>query len=102
MRCKRMTVHAVGIQGNTTEYATNYNPTECTGEIGNCGCIHAEEALLSKMPRPEMVIISHSPCIKCAKMLASAGVKKVYYIHEYRKKDGIEYLKERGIEVRQL
>ena len=102
MRCKRMTVHAVGIQGNTIEYATNYNITECTGEAGNCGCIHAEEALIQKMPHPDMVIISHSPCINCAQMLVSAGVKKVYYIHEYRIRDGIEYLQEKRIEVRQL
>jgi len=49
-----------------------------------------------------MVIISHSPCLDCARLLVSAGVTEVHYIHEYRKKDGIEYLRERGIEVRQL
>jgi len=91
--CKRMTVHAMGFdyQGNIA-YATNYNETECKNIPGACGCIHAEIALLQIMPRPARVVVSHAPCLDCAKALHKAGVEAVYYANDYRLRDGLEYL----------
>lgn len=40
-----------------------------------------------------------SPCIICAKAIASAGIVSVHYQSEFREKRGIEYLKENGIEI---
>lgn len=42
---------------------------------------------------------THSPCIDCAKAIINAGIKKVYYVEEYRSRDGIELLELAGIEV---
>ena len=46
--------------------------------------------------------ITLSPCIECSKMMIQAGVKKVIYRKAYRVSDGIDFLKENGIEVEQL
>lgn len=42
---------------------------------------------------------THSPCIDCAKAIINAGIKKVYYLEEYRSQEGIELLKSAGIEA---
>lgn len=98
--CKRLKVVCVGIDkdGNMM-MRENGNLFECTGEEGNCGCIHAEVNLIKEMPHPKEVIITHSPCLTCAIMLYNAGVKKVTYLEPYRKKEGIEYLKKKGVKV---
>jgi deoxycytidylate deaminase len=95
-----MTVHAVGIdrEGNI-EYARNGNETECKDIIGACGCIHAETRLLQKMHYPEKVILSHSPCVPCARALLEAGVQEVLYVEEYRLKDGINILEKNYVKV---
>lgn len=91
--CKRMTVYALGIDAEgTMTFATNYNPTECTNEVGNCGCIHAEIALLKRMPNPVAVFVSLSPCLDCAKALEAAGVQSVYFMKPYRDHAGWDYL----------
>jgi deoxycytidylate deaminase len=95
-----MTVHALGItKDKQIAYATNGNETECTNNAGNCGCIHAEIALLKKLPNPEIVLVSHSPCLACAKALVQVNVKKVRYHIPYRLTEGIEYLKEQGVDI---
>lgn len=70
---------------------------DCTGEVGNCGCIHAERSLLIQMPHPYAVFVSHSPCLDCAKALVAAGVVMVKYLKPYRSADGIRYLHENGV-----
>lgn len=91
-----MTVTAIGVKGSRIARATNYNKTECTGEVGNCGCIHAEIALLERMT-PDVVYLSHSPCEACAIALKGAGVKEVYYHSEYRLRTGIDILTSGGV-----
>ncbi len=90
-----MTVHAMGIdaEGNT-EHARNGNPGKCKGAdaVGICGCTHAEAKLLKVMPNPVVVFVSHAPCLECAKLLVKAGVKSVFYLKEYRKTEGVDYL----------
>jgi len=99
-RCKQMLVEATGVDvHNNIITASNYNKTECTGERGKCGCIHAEIALLDKMPNPRYVTVSLSPCLNCAKALVEAGVESVRYHTAYRLTDGIDYLKEHHVRV---
>ena len=98
--CKRMLVTALGIteDGNIIK-VSNGNEAECTGEIGNCGCTHAEINLLRVMPNPGVVIVSHSPCLDCAKALVEAEVKYVEYHLPYRLTEGIDYLVSKGVKV---
>ena len=98
--CKRGLVSSIGIKDNQdVQYGINHNETHCTGEVGNCGCIHAEADLISKMTNPDIVIVSHSPCIECAKKLVRAGVKIVYFAILYRKTEGIDFLLENDVKV---
>lgn len=100
--CKRYTVTAEGFNGILAIKATNGNEGECTGEIGNCGCTHAEINLLRKMPDPIVVIVSHSPCLDCARALVAAGVMEVQYGEEYRKTEGIDYLIAHGVKITKI
>jgi deoxycytidylate deaminase len=99
--CKQMTVHAIGVDLNgKSYYGKNFNISECTGERGKCGCTHAEISMLSKKDPDvtmDVVIVTHSPCLACAEKLYYNGVKAVYYLNEYRIKDGINYLRSKGV-----
>lgn len=99
-RCKRHLVWAIGITkyGRIT-IARNGNETECKNIPGNCGCIHAEINLLKKIT-PVVVFVSYSPCLNCAKALHKAGVKYVFYLRKYRKREGVLYLLENGVTVK--
>lgn len=95
--CKRMTVTAIGIRGFDIQKAVNYNETECKNIPGACGCIHAEIALFKKI-NPKIIILSHSPCLNCAKAILKTDTRVVIYENEYRIKDGIEWLKANKIQ----
>ena len=69
---------------------------------------HAEDAALQKLwnstetARGAEMFISHAPCLGCSIKIATAGIKKVYYKHEYRSRQGLEYLIDRGVEIEQI
>lgn len=71
-------------------------------------CRHAEIAALEKLwnssetSKDSVMFISHAPCKNCSIKIKTAGIREVYYRHEYRSKDGIEYLKNNGVLVEQL
>jgi dCMP deaminase len=97
--CKRLHVTALGITKNLETYrSTNYNKSECSGEQGNCGCVHAEDSVLGNIS-PEIIIISHNPCLGCAKKLVDVGVKVVIYYKPYRTDEGVRYLLENNVKV---
>lgn len=66
---------------------------------------HAEENLFAKIMKQGVsskngtIILTHAPCINCAKIILNAGISSVYYQHEYRLPDGIDHLKSGGISV---
>ena len=70
--------------------------------------VHAEEQCLQKMwhshetTENSVMLISHSPCFKCSLKIKSAGIKKVYYRHNYRSTEGIEYLVANNVQVEQI
>lgn len=101
IHCRRYTVSAMGVDevGNVVKTINGDENHFCTGEPGNCGCPHAEENLLKIMKNPVTVIVSHSPCINCARLLYEAGVKTVVYLQPYRLSDGIEYLINKGVNI---
>ena len=45
--------------------------------------------------------VTHSPCINCAKMILSAGIKRVVYLYPY-KSEGTTFLKEHNIKIQQM
>ena len=96
--CKRMTVKAIGIKDGEVYAATNYNKSECKNIPGQCGCIHAEIALFEKVI-PDVLIVSHSPCMDCAQEIINHGIQTVLYKEEYRLKDGLVLLEGHGVKV---
>lgn len=56
-------------------------------DLKNKHIIHAETWLVSKTKNGavQRVCSTHSPCYKCAVMLAAHGVKEVYYAYEYHR-----------------
>ncbi len=100
------TAFAVGCVGWTrdrSEQATGYSR-----ETGPSD--HAEEALLSKLPNPQTVVVTLEPCLHraskptgCAERLVAAGVKRVVYAlaedETFTRQSGLAYLRDNGVEV---
>jgi len=63
-------------------------------EPGKDGFIHAEINAVAKFrehnPENYIVMLSHSPCANCAKVLANSGFKNIYWIEEYRETTHID------------
>lgn len=60
--------------------------------------VHAEANLVSYCAKKgismenNLVYITHSPCVECAKLLVSSGISKIFYIDEYRSDEGLKLL----------
>ncbi len=93
-------VLSVGYNGNAAGL-----PNTCDREEpGNCGCLHSEEnaAINCDSPRfvEKFIFVTHLPCAACAKRLINIGnVKKVFFLEDYRKREGVALLGMAGIEV---
>ena len=68
--------------------------------------LHAESNAIAKLARSSNsglgadIFITHSPCIECAKLIYQSGIKRVFFGKNYRNNDGIQFLKNSGIEVK--
>lgn len=79
-------------------------------EPGESGMIHAEINLVAKFresdPENYAIILTHSPCKMCTKVLVNAGFKNIYWIQEYRETGHLSEILERtdshGCNVRDL
>ena len=40
--------------------------------------------------------ISHYPCVNCMKILCASGIKNIYYIHDYKNDELVDYFKEQS------
>lgn len=70
--------------------------------------LHAETNAIAKLARSTEsgldadLFVTHSPCLDCAKLIYQAGIRRVYYSVNYRDDRGINFLKNSGVEVKQL
>ena len=71
--------------------------------------LHAEQNAISFAAKNGIategaaVYVTFSPCVHCAKVIASAGIKQVFYKSVYdRSQEGLVFLARNGIECRQL
>ena len=74
-----------------------------------CVAVHAEQNAISDAARRGVSVngatayITHFPCVNCAKILISAGIKSVRYLHDYHNDDIVYRLfEESGISVSKL
>jgi dCMP deaminase len=67
--------------------------------------LHAESNALMKVARSTessegaTLFCTHAPCMDCAKLIYQAGISTVYYRNQYRSTDGIEFLRDSGVDV---
>ena len=67
--------------------------------------LHAESNAIAKLARSNesgensTLFLTHSPCLECSKLIYQSGITTVYYKHEYRSQDGVEFLKKSKINV---
>lgn len=71
-------------------------------------CIHAERNAIIKAAREGVSIVGSvlyvttSCCEQCSAMVIQSGIREVVYLEEYRCTEGIDFLKEAGMIVRQI
>jgi dCMP deaminase len=82
----------------------------CEDEAGNSKpeVQHAEDNAIMHAARRGIalegsdVYLTHAPCARCAAKLYGLGVRRVVYRDVYRDMAGVEYLRSKGIECKQL
>jgi len=78
------------------------------GVMTRSDVVHAEMNAVSFAARNGInttdceIYLTLSPCPTCALLLIQAGIKSVYYLDEYRVTEGLEILKNSGINVEKL
>ena len=88
----------------------NYNPTggpmetEVNGKlVSHPAVIHAEIAAIASAEANQIdltgstLLITMSPCIKCAKVIARTGIRELVYLYEWWDKASLDLLREHDI-----
>lgn len=110
--CKRKQVGALIVKDRMI-ISDGYNGTPsgfencCEDESGNTHwfVLHAEANAILKLAgstqsaKDATLYLTLSPCKECSKLVLQSGIKKVVYIDEYSDNDGIDFLKNHGIEI---
>jgi len=87
-------VFSIGYNGNVTN-GKNDCDRHGAEAVGNCGCIHAEQNAVINCVAPrdssKIVLVTHLPCVMCAKFLINlGGVQRVFYAEDYRNRDALQ------------
>ena len=67
--------------------------------------LHAEANAITKVARSNnssegsTLYVTASPCMECAKLIIQSGIRRVVFSELYRITDGIDLLRQAGIEV---
>jgi dCMP deaminase len=67
--------------------------------------LHAEANAITKVAKSgnnslgATLYVTTSPCVECAKLIIQAGIKRIVYLDDYHKDEGIILLKRANIEV---
>jgi dCMP deaminase len=91
-------IAAFGYNGNYFNAPMNpeTGTEEESMEPGKDGFIHAEVNSIAKFrendPENYIVMVSHSPCSNCAKILANSGFKWIYWLEQYRETSHLEQI----------
>jgi len=113
--CDRKNVGAVIVRGKTI-LSTGYNGSirglphcdEAGHEMEDDHCVrtvHAEANAIVQAARhgtrieDSEIYVTASPCYNCFKLIANAGIKKIYFGEFYREERILAHAKEAGIEL---
>ena len=70
--------------------------------------LHAEANAITKVARSNnssegsTLYVTASPCMECSKLIIQSGIKRVVFSKLYRITDGIDLLRQAGVEVEHL
>ncbi len=113
--CRRRKVGAILVK-NEMIISDGYNGTP-KGFENNCEdgdnntypyVLHAEANAITKVARSNnssdgsTLYVTASPCMECSKLIIQAGIKRVVFSELYRITDGIDLLREAGVEVKHM
>ena len=113
--CKRRQVGALLVKDRMI-ISDGYNGTPsgfenvCEDENGVTKpyVLHAEANAITKVAKSgnssagATLYVTASPCMECSKLIIQAGIKRVVYRDEYRLTDGIDLLRQAGVEVEKV
>jgi dCMP deaminase len=70
--------------------------------------LHAETNAIAKLAKSTesgdgaILFVTHMPCLDCAKLIFQSGIRSVFYRDSYRSSDGVSFLEQSGVEVKQI
>jgi dCMP deaminase len=110
--CERRKVGALIVKGKMI-ISDGYNgtpsgfPNVCESSEGVTlpYVLHAEANAITKVARSNnsseggTLYVTASPCMECSKLIIQSGIKRVVFSELYRITDGLELLREAGVEV---
>lgn len=109
--CARMSVGAV-IHRNGRILVQGYNGApsglphcDQPHEPHECRAVHAEQNAIAFAARHGVeiegadIVITHQPCLSCARSIINSGIRSVTYVHPYRLIEGVLLLREAGLQV---
>ena len=113
--CKRKKVGALIVKNNMI-ISDGFNGTPsgfdncCEDEEGKTlwYVLHAEANAITKVAKSThnaqgaTLYITLSPCKECSKLVHQAGITRVVYINQYKDDSGLHFLREAGVEVKQI
>ena len=113
--CKRRQVGALLVKDRMI-ISDGYNGTPsgfenvCEDENGVTKpyVLHAEANAITKVAKSgnssagATLYVTASPCMECSKLIIQSGIKRVVYRDEYRLTDGIDLLRQAGIEIEKV
>ena len=113
--CERKKVGALIVKDRMI-ISDGYNGTPsgfencCEDESGKTQwfVLHAEANAILKLAgstqsaKDATLYLTLSPCKECSKLILQAGIKKLVFIDSYSDCEGIEFLKNHGIEILQV
>lgn len=82
----------------------------CEDDTGNTKwyVLHAEANAITKVARSTnnarnaTLYLTLSPCRECSKMVHQIGIKRLVFIEAYKDDEGLNFLKQAGVEVVQI
>lgn len=93
-------IYSMGINGGPK------GGVQCLCSLGEkYTCIHAEANALAKctsLDENKVMFVTLSPCVTCAALIANSGVKRLFYIEDYKSDLGLNLLRAQGIGVTKI
>lgn len=93
-------IYSMGINGGPK------GGVQCLCSLGEkYTCIHAEANALAKctsLDENKVMFVTLSPCVTCAALIANSGVKRLFYLEDYKSDLGLNLLRAQGIGVTKL